>query len=210
MIKVLFEGVHEEHWFTGYYEIHSLTSSVTLIQDKGINVLIDTGSAAFKDILFKKLQEHSLKPEDVYYICNTHFHLDHTSNDIFFKNAEVFVGRSKLDYKTGVATIYNDASLMKYPCEIQMIHTPGHTFDHTSYLYEENGLRYVCAGDAIREDFIRQKIIPRVHEREKYLESIRTIFDSADIIIPGHGRIIEGDLKKELYELVCSKDWKLF
>lgn len=210
MIKVLFEGSHEDHWFEGYYEIYPLTSSVTLIQQNGVNVLIDAGSAAFKDTLFEKLRENSLKPEDIQYICNTHFHLDHTSNDIFFKNAEIFVGRSKLDYKTGKATIYNDVSLMRYPCGIKMLSTAGHTTDHVSYFYEENGVKYICAGDAVREEFIKQKIIPRVHAREKYLETLKMIFENADVIIPGHGSVIKGDLKKELYGLVCDRNWKLF
>lgn len=204
MIKILFEGVHTNHQFPGYYTIDPLTSSVTLIQQGqgGKNILVDTGTPAFRQKLFSELLKENLKPEDIHYVLNTHFHLDHCGNDAFFPNAEVIIGRSRLDYKTGAATIFEDLSLAKFPYGIELLPTPGHTLDHWSYVYREGGVTYVFAGDAVREDIIRGRKYPHVHDLEKWLESMKKIFSIADIIIPGHGRVIEGAVKTELRKLV--------
>lgn len=208
MITVLFEGLHTNHYHDGYYEIDPLTSSVTLIQNEGKNILIDTGTPKFFPLLKEKLAGHGLVPEDIQYIFNTHFHLDHTGSDAFFPNAEVRIGRSSLDYKTGRARIYTNEKLIEYPAGIKMIFTPGHTVDHAAYVYEEKGVKYMCAGDAVREDSIRSQRVPRVHVPEKFVASMKLIFEMADVIIPGHGRQISGTLKEELYQLVCSR-WEL-
>lgn len=208
MIAVLFEGLHTNHYFDGFYEVDPLTSSVTLIQSKRKNILIDTGTPKFFPLLKEKLVEYGLTPKDIHYIFNTHFHLDHTGCDAFFPNAEVRIGRSSLDYKTGRARIYTDEQRIEYPAGVKMLFTPGHTVDHASYLYKESGVQYICAGDAVREDIIRRQRIPRIHLPEKFVSSMKMIFEKADIIIPGHGRVIQGELKKELYALVCSP-WEL-
>lgn len=205
MIKVLFEGLHDCRHFDGYYEIDPLTSSSTLIKKDGVNVLVDTGAEKYGPLLLEKLHEEGLSPSDVHLICNTHYHMDHCANDVFFKNAEVLIGRSKLDYKTGKATIYHNPDLISLPCGIKLLLTPGHTADHASYIFEENGVRYVCAGDAVREETIRRQKIPKIHLPDEFMSSMKIIFESADVIIPGHGGIIQGELKKELYELVNGK-----
>lgn len=208
MISVLFEGVHDNHHGDGYYDIDPLTSSVTLIQNEGLNILVDTGTPKFFSLLKEKLAEHKLKPEDIHYIFNSHYHLDHCGNDAFFPNAEVMMGRSTLDYKTGLARIWTDLSKLKYPGGVEMILTPGHTMEHAVYLYEENGIRYICAGDALREDIIRRQKIPPVHMPQQFVLSMKMIFEKADVIIPGHGRIIEDRLKEELYQLVFG-NWSM-
>lgn len=208
MISILLEGIHTNHSGEGYYDIDPLTSSATLIQKDSQNILIDTGTPKFRLIIFEKLAEHNLKPEDIHFIFNTHFHLDHCGNDAFFPNAVVWVGRSNLDYKTGCARVFMDTSKIEYPAGIKPLFTPGHTADHTAYLYEENGIRYVFGGDAVREDTIRSQRIPRCHLPEKFIPSMKMIFEAADVIIPGHGRVIEGELKQELYGLVNGK-WQM-
>jgi glyoxylase-like metal-dependent hydrolase (beta-lactamase superfamily II) len=207
VLRVLLEGLHTNHHGEGFYDIDPLTSSATLIQKDSQNILIDTGTPKFFPIIKKKLAEHGLKPEDIHYIFNTHFHLDHCGNDAFFPNAFVWVGRSNLDYKTGRARVFTDTSKIKYPAGIKPLFTPGHTADHTAYLYEENNVKYVCSGDALREDTIRSQCIPRCHFPEKFVPSMKMIFEAADVIIPGHGRVISGELKKELYGLICG-EWK--
>lgn len=208
MIEVLLEGIHTNHNGDGFYDIDPLTSSVSFVQNQGLNMLIDTGTPKFRPIIFEKLAQHKLKPEDIHYIFNTHFHLDHCGNDAFFPNATVWVGRSNLDYKTGRARVFMDTKLVEYSGGIKPLFTPGHTHDHTAYLYEENGVRYIFGGDAVREDIIRSRRMPRVHAPEKFLASLKLIFESGDVIIPGHGRIIEGAFKNELYSLACGA-WRM-
>jgi glyoxylase-like metal-dependent hydrolase (beta-lactamase superfamily II) len=205
MIEVLIEGIHTNHSGDGFYDVDPLTSSVSLIQNGGSNILIDTGTPKFRPMIFEKLSQHHLKPKDIHCIFNTHFHLDHCGNDAFFPNATVWVGRSNHDYKTGRARVFTNLDLIEYPAGIKPLFTPGHTHDHTAYLYEENGVRYIFGGDAVREDTIRSQRIPRVHAPEKFLASLKLVFESGDVIVPGHGRVIKGDFKKELYKLVCGE-----
>ncbi len=212
MIEVLIEGLHDNHHFKGYYDIDPLTSSVTLIKHAELdsaftNILVDSGTPKFQPVIFEKLSSRGLRPEDINFILNTHFHLDHCGNDAFFPNATIMVGRSTLNYATGRARIFQDIEAMQYPAGIKMFFVPGHTHDSAAYLYEESGIKYVCAGDAVREDIIRRRHIPHVHVPEKFIGSMKLIFDSADVVIPGHGRVIKGELKKELYELICG-EWK--
>lgn len=122
MIKVLLEGSHQNHYVDHGYEIHPLTSSVTLIQHAGKNILVD--------------------------------------NNTCFPNNFMFISRATLDYKTGKCMIYKDLTKIPYPKGIKMIQTPGHSEEHVSYIYKENGKTYVMAGDAIREDILRDKNIP--------------------------------------------------
>jgi glyoxylase-like metal-dependent hydrolase (beta-lactamase superfamily II) len=207
MIKVLFEGIHDNHYGDGYYDINPLTSSVTLIQNEGLNVLIDTGTPAFFPLLKKKLKAHGLTPLDIHHICNSHFHLDHCGNDAFFKRAVVWVGRSSLDYTTGKARIFTDPAKIPRFAGIETIFAPGHTVDSAAYLYEEKGTAFVCAGDAIREDIIRAQLVPHVHLPDAFVPTMKMLFEKADVIIPGHGRVIEGALKEELHGLVCG-EWR--
>lgn len=202
MIKVILEGSHQNHYVDYGYEIHPLTSSVTLIQHAGKNILVDTGSYHFRDILLEQLKKEGLKPKDIHYILNTHYHLDHTSNNTCFPDNFMFISRATLDYKTGKCMIYKDLEKIPYPKGIKMIQTPGHSEEHVSYIYKENGKTYVMAGDAIREDVLRDKNIPSSIGKDSYKESVRKIFEIADVIIPGHGRVIEGKLLKELRELI--------
>lgn len=208
MIKVLFEGVHENHHGDGYYDIDPLTSSVTLIQSENLNILVDTGTPKFFALLCEKLSELGLKPRDIHHIFNTHYHLDHCGNDAFFPNAKIWIGRSSLDYATGRARVYSDLGKLSYPGGITMIPAPGHTVEHAVYMYEEGGVKYICAGDGVREDIIRDRVIPHVHLRDQFVHTMKMIFESADVIIPGHGRIIQGALKAELYDIVCG-EWKM-
>ncbi|MBP9717775.1 MBL fold metallo-hydrolase [Candidatus Gracilibacteria bacterium] len=207
MINFLFEGVHTNHYHDGYYDIDPLCSSVTLIQHAGMNMLVDTGARYFYPQLMAWLAEQHVKPEDIHHIFNTHFHMDHCANDAFFPNATVWVGRSLLDYKTGRARIFGKLEKMEYPSGITMFLTPGHTNDHASYIYEEQGVKYVFGGDAVREDIIRSQKMPYPHVPSEFVPSMKKIFNSGDIVVPGHGRRFEGALKDELYELVCGT-WK--
>lgn len=204
MIEVLFTGAHEVHDSGPFYDLGPLTSSVTLIRDGGLNMLVDSGSLKFFPVLKKRLEDFGLKPADIHHIFNTHYHMDHCSNDVFFKNAKVWIGRSILNYKTGRVRIYRDISKVEYPNCIRLILSPGHTPEHFSYLHEEKGKKYVCAGDAIREDIIRKKAQLTALNPEQFVESMKGIFEMADVIIPGHGRVIHGDLKNELKALAAE------
>jgi len=206
MIKVLIEGKHTNSYFNGHYRIEDFTSSVTLIRLQNANILIDTGTLAYRDRLIKSLENENLFPNDIDYIFNTHFHLDHISNNTVFFNAKQVSEHSIFDLKTGKCDIYHERETLKkhIPEEVDFFQTPGHFKDHRSALYRDNDTNYVVAGDIIREDIIRGEGFSANGVSQTFYNSMKLIFQKADVIIPGHGRIIEGKLFDELYSIVLN------
>ena len=203
MIKVLIKGEHTNHYHDGYYRIDPLTGSVTLIREGENNILVDTGAFVYGEKLKEELAEEGLKPEDINYIFNTHYHLDHTTNNYLFPKAVVYVGNGVLDLKTGVCDIFDDKSLRKLPEGVEILETPGHTSSHFSVVYKDEGQIYVVAGDAVREDILRDPEIPSASQKNpEFWKSVKKIFEVADVIIPGHGDVIEGEKLEELKGLL--------
>ena len=82
--------------------------------------------------------------------------------------------------------------------------TPGHYPDHQSILVKTDRA-YVIAGDAFREDIIRNverwKLI-----NEQYVKSVKLILSVADVIIPGHGRVINEKILEELKTIINLRE----
>lgn len=207
MIKLLFEGIHENTYHEGWYKIHPLTCSVTLIKTAGHNILFDTGTLAYRDKLIQELEKENLRPKDIDIIFNSHFHLDHVSNNTVFFNAKQYSNHAIFDLKTNSVEIFTDRSLLmkKIPENLEYFETPGHFHGHMSLLYKYNNVKYVMAGDVVREDIIRGTGYSANGTSETLRESMKKIFSKADVIIPGHGRIIEGEIFNELKQKVFNK-----
>ncbi|MBD3156568.1 MBL fold metallo-hydrolase, partial [Candidatus Peregrinibacteria bacterium] len=183
------------------------TSSVTLIAIKDAIILVDTGTLAYRQQVLDALAHHNIHPSDVTHIINTHFHLDHISNNTLFPNAKQISEHAVFDLKTGKCSIYHDQTLLQkhIPDGIAFFKTPGHFKGHCSVQYTENNTRYVMAGDIIREDIIRGDGFSANGVSPQFYKSMKLIFSKADVIIPGHGRIIDGTLFDELYSLVLNE-----
>lgn len=184
----------------------------------GLKILVDPGHIAVAAELNELLKKEGVLPEQIDYVFITHHHLDHSSNMGAFANAKIFIGdgyvtREQPSYMVfkkqsgaagGVSGLQSDYLMPGLPANFKIFSTPGHTLESNSYLYEENGVRYICAGDAVREDVIRVGAHTVMASRELYLKSLKQIFALADVIIPGHGRVIEGALKEALQRLVAK------
>ncbi len=201
MIKQLFPGEHENQQFDGGYSIDSLTSGPVLIQNsKGQFLLVDPGAFSHKHRLITELAFHGLVPADIDAVFNTHHHLDHTSNNFLFHDHCPIFTRHAILWPSGKVDIFKDDEKHKaaLPADIEFVKTPGHTDDHVSFAYREDGKTYVCSGDAFREDIVRGETPLSAHNKEQFLESLGKIFEIADVILPGHGRVVEGDLLEDL------------
>ncbi|MBT6143166.1 MBL fold metallo-hydrolase [bacterium] len=213
LLKVLLEGLHENGRTQDYYYIDPHTSSVTLISDgKGTNVLVDTGSFMYRPHLIEALAKEGLKPEEITHVLMTHGHMDHTSNCTAFVNTETHINRSMLHYHHGRCKIYPDMHAKPLPLGIEVFPSRGHTQDHVSYFINYQGKRYCMAGDAIREDYFLHAPPAYFEFEQRYqlLESARHIFESCDIIIPGHHKVIEGEFKQKLYNRLLELEKHMF
>jgi glyoxylase-like metal-dependent hydrolase (beta-lactamase superfamily II) len=198
-VKILFTGEHDNHDLgDGSYMIYPHTSSVTLLWNEEYKILFDTGSFVYQEQLLTELKKCGVHPDDITHICLTHFHLDHTANCVLFKNAEVHASISMTDHKTGRAYIWPNGK-PELPLDIQVLKTPGHTPDHVVYFFEVDGVHYCIAGDAVREDNILEP--PHYYDEKRKSEMLgwaKEILQRADVIVPGHFKVIEGEFREEL------------
>lgn len=202
-VIVLMEGIHnnkgpiEERNIM--FAFDPICSSATLIKGEK-NILVDTGNYGFEDKLLSALKKQGLKPDDIDIVINTHRHFDHFTNNYLFKNALVVLHRGTWDRK-GRHDIYDTSGDIKIP-GVKLIETHGHTPTSCSVVVKCNGKTYVMSGDAVEEKTIRKGKEAIRADKENYVKSAKKIFSIADVIIPGHGRVIEGDLLKELKGIV--------
>ena len=207
--NLLFLGEHESSENERIYNIANHTSSVALITDfKNHYVLLDTGSVWAQDKLLEKLKDLNVKPEQITHLALTHGHLDHVGNIGLFKNALVHIHSCHMDSKTGLTSLYKDMHEKPLPFGIEVFPSRGHTYEHVSYFFEYEGLRYCFAGDAVRENHFTDKV-PEYYSMERrlrYLDSARHIFESCDVIIPGHFGVIEGEQKTFLYKNLLKQE----
>lgn len=195
-LKVLFLGKHEgsvpkdSHLLKKFTSIYS---SVTLLKAtaKGEkNILVDTSNYHVKDKLIAALRKEGLTPAKIDYVVNTHAHFDHISNNYLFPCPKVLYGG--MWYPDGSLDDYKTLEDITLP-SVQIIPVPGHKEEHVAVVVKIKNTTYVIAGDAIREDALRNKTLKPLE-----IESARKILALADVVIPGHGRVIKDKVLEEL------------
>lgn len=197
-------GVHiKEHNQEDYSKFDPIYSSSTLIESNGKLILVDPGHVAERKAVEELLAKKGFTPAQIDYVLITHRHLDHCSNMGSFQNARIFMDGGFVEPdRPAYAVLKNHVSVLEHELGVEIMATPGHTDDSMSYLYEENGIKYMCVGDAVYEESIRGGVYSGVADPKKYRESLEKIFSVADVIIPGHGEKIEGEHKHELYKII--------
>jgi len=210
--NLLFLGQHESETHDRFYTINKHTSSVGLLTDRKQNyILFDTGSVSFQEVLLEKLDNLGVKPEQINHILITHSHLDHCGNLALFKNAKVHISACYMDSQTAETVLYKDMHEKPIPLGVEVFPSRGHTFDHVSYFFEVDGQRYCFAGDAIRENHFTEGVPDYIslERRLMYLDSARHLFESSDVLIPGHFNIIDGEQKDFLYLKLLEQEEKI-
>ena len=187
-IKVLIEGyVREENGN------ERASSSVTLIQDHNLNILIDVGMD--KQLLSGALKNEGLSPADINFVVLTHTHLDHCMLVGIFENAQILDDSNiyTLDGKISG----HDAKIPG--TDIEIIATPGHDQFHCAVLVntEEFGKVAVAADLFWWPDNREQKTDynsllnlddPYLKDKAALQSSREKILKIADYIVPGHGK----------------------
>ena len=165
------------------------TSTCTLVKSCGKKILIDPGM--FPDKLKASLEKERLLPEDIDIIVNSHSHPDHTRNSRLFAKEKVF------DIFKRYKQIPEDMTVPG--TKVKVIFTPGHTEKHVAFLVETPEGRCGIAGVAIwwkddeeQETDYRSLIEhndPVAKDQLLIQESREKLFNLADYIIPGHGKM---------------------
>jgi glyoxylase-like metal-dependent hydrolase (beta-lactamase superfamily II) len=167
--------------------------SAVLIEDAGIRVLVDPG--ADKKGLLSGLSRRGLSHKDVDLIFVTHTHLDHILNLRLFPETEV----------CDSSYIYRGEEVIPYEkfvpgTNVEVLPTPGHTPDHASLLVQADGEIWLVAGDLFwwGEGAVhgadRESLLALEDEYAFDTEALRrsrmTALERADVVIPGHGKIL--------------------
>lgn len=184
-IKVLIQGYAKEienGWLA--------SSTATLIQSNGKNIIVDPGCSRKK--LLEELAKNKLKPVDIDFVLLTHSHGDHSLLAGIFENAKVITP----------SEVYNNDNQVeledKIPgTDLEIIQTPGHSPEHCSLIVPTKQGTYIVAGDVFwwmddEEQKIDIKKEDQAHPEEvnmeKLIESRKKILKIGNHIIPGHGK----------------------
>ena len=177
-VKVLIEGYTTVGPVVSDEE-EKTCSTVTLIRDEDVIMVVDPGALEDQKILVDKLKEEGLSVDDVNVVCITHSHMDH------YRNIGMFPRAKGLDYWG-----FWDRDTVKdwkeqFTENIQIIKTPGHNYDAITLLVKtDKGIIAVCGDVFWAEDLPEDD--PYASDKEKLKESRRKVLEVADWIIPGH------------------------
>ncbi|MDO8668596.1 MAG: MBL fold metallo-hydrolase [bacterium] len=187
-IKVLIEGYVKKIHGDEY-----ASSSVTLIRDHNLNILVDTGMN--RRLLMEALKKENLKPADINYVVITHRHLDHCLLAGIFYNAKILDDGSIYSFDGRLA----DHEKKIPGTEIEIISTPGHDQFHCVVLVDtaEYG-KVAIAADLLwwpddKEQLTDEQSLlnlndPYLKDKDALYKSRKKILEVADYIVPGHGK----------------------
>jgi glyoxylase-like metal-dependent hydrolase (beta-lactamase superfamily II) len=157
-------------------------STVTLIVDEDVAVVVDPGMVSSRSGLLAALAARGLDPASVTDVVFSHHHPDHTVNAALFPAARIHDFWAVYD---GDLWISRDAEGAELSRSIRLIATPGHTDQDISTVASTPNGVFVCthawwgpegpADDPFSPD---QQVLSRSRAR---------ILSIASVIIPGHG-----------------------
>lgn len=120
-VKILIEGYSSAK--TGGHSC----STITLIQDKDLNIIVDPGTLPEPKILADNLKKVGLTVENINTVFITHSHMDHYRNIALFPKAKV------LDcWGWWEGDLWSKAD-EKVTENIEFIKTPGHSYDSITF-----------------------------------------------------------------------------
>lgn len=174
-VKVLIKG------YTSADAEGRTCSTISLIKDENVVMIIDPGTARSQDVIIEALKKEGVAISDINFVFITHSHIDH------YRNIGMFSKAKTLEY-FGIWDEDKDGVDWKeeFTPNIRIIKTPGHNYDGLTLLVKtEKGIIAICGDVFWKEDFPEDD--PYASAPEKLKESRKKVLEMADWIIPGHG-----------------------
>lgn len=187
-VKVLIEGYTNADFFLKTGDEKSC-SSVVLVKDKNIIMVVDPGTLLNPQVLISELAKENLKIKDVNFVFVTHSHIDHYRNIGMFPDAKIveFFG---IWQKNNVKDWQEEFSE-----NIKIIKTPGHDYTSLTLLVKTQIGNVVICGDVFwKKD--SPEVDVYAQDLEKLYESRNLVLNISDFIIPGHGPMYKVDKEK--------------
>jgi len=166
-----------------------VASTITLIQEGNVAVVVDPGMVASRPALLSALASRGVTPEAVTDVVFSHHHPDHTVNAALFPAARIHDHWAIYD---GDLWISRAADGYAISPSIALMATPGHTPEDITTLAATPDGVHACthawwAADGPADD-------PFAPDAEVLAASRSRILAVAHVIIPGHGpAFVPGD-----------------
>lgn len=220
--KLVFQG------FPGKMTTGSLGwGAMTYVEsDEGKKIIIDTAGPAKRVFLKERLRNLEISEKEIDILIFTHFHYDHVYNYDYFPNAKIVMSKVEGEWVEGntesyaIPPHYYSAIREKRIIEfvdreqeilpgISILMTPGHTPGSISVLLNGRGMENtIVAGDAVKNIAeLRNGVINGGWNSMIGQESIKKIRSIAQIVIPGHDRILR--VNGEDIEAITNIDEKI-
>lgn len=188
---------------------HETDANVYLIDGHGRLALIDAGSGLEPELIIRNIERIGFSPSDIELILNTHCHWDHSRGDNAIKQhtecdvaiheagvsmleeelwANHLVAKTGLRSKpTMVDRVLHDGDEVRVgPHFLKVIHTPGHSPDSVTYLWELPERRVIFTGDTLEAGGGLGSLSADT-DFKAYRATLRKIIAAEpDTIFPGH------------------------
>ncbi|MDD5341567.1 MAG: MBL fold metallo-hydrolase [Patescibacteria group bacterium] len=183
-VKVLLPGYFK--WLNEEKNEFEASSTVTLIKDGMLNILVDTGNNTVETDLAYAIEKEGVKLGDINYIIITHHHPDHVANNHLFKNA-IFTDWLTSYEKNKFAVDFDILKAGKniISPNVYIIPTPGHSEDACTVVVNTEKGVVAVTGDLFVTKQVEKNIY--VSDKDEYEKSMNKVLKIADFIIPGHG-----------------------
>lgn len=157
-------------------------STVTLIRDGDVTVIVDPGMVASRAGLLTALAAHGVTPGEVTDVVFSHHHPDHTVNAALFPAARIHDHWAVYD---GDLWLSREADGAQLSPSVGLIATPGHTPQDITTLAATAGGVHACTHAWWGADGPAQD--PFAPDPAVLAASRARILAVASVIIPGHG-----------------------
>ncbi|MFA5022169.1 MAG: MBL fold metallo-hydrolase [Patescibacteria group bacterium] len=174
-VKILIEG-----FTSGDNGDGETCSTISLVVDKDIIMVVDPGVLESQQLLVEALAKEGLKISDVNYVFITHSHLDH------YRNIGLFAEAKTVEYFGVWQGGKCDDLPKQLSDDIEIISTPGHNYDGLSLLVKTDLGIIAIVGDVFWQKN-SPEVDPYASDQNKLAESRKKVLALADYIIPGHG-----------------------
>ncbi|CAI4233137.1 unnamed protein product [Auanema sp. JU1783] len=187
---------------------YTFLATITLVQDEGKNILIDTGLGTDingRTLLLNKLSSLGLAPPNIDIVVTTHGHPDHIGGINDFPDATHYQG-----WYVHKGTRFNLSDLfetdrLKITSNVNLIRTPGHSSDDLSIVVrdEQSMGTVTISGDVfIRKEDIDYPIMWQplsANETQQALSRKKIMCSDTLWIVPGHGPpfLIDNSMKNK-------------
>lgn len=161
-------------------------------------------------VLLDRLRRERVEPEAVAVLFLSHFHFDHAVNYRLFPNAVLYLHEEELDYARRsyrddlaipiemLADLESTGRLRLLSGErgdaegVEWFLAPGHTAGLYALRVQQDDKRLVLASDAVKNlGELLSGQVAMAWDREASARSVASVIERADLVLPGHDRMIE-------------------